>query len=128
MSTLWGEARREVDTFYGEISAKLDKGQTVKSIFGDLKAAGHLSVAYDNFRRHINRRYQSRGKQSGPSSWGIARSEVIALRSQIRAAPDGARRCFRLPSTHTSIAGPVSASISGFPAAAPVLHRAARAW
>lgn len=85
MSTPWGEARREVGIFYGEISARLHKGQTIKSIFGDLKAAGQVSVTYENFRRHVNRHHQSSNTRF-PSSWGLARKEVIGLRSQIMSA------------------------------------------
>ena len=90
MSRTWGQARIEIDSLRGEIARELEHARPVKSIYDEMKAEGRVSVTYKAFRVALNRGSKSSEKTS-PASWGIARTEVIALRSQIRAGLAGGR-------------------------------------
>ena len=85
MSTPWGQGRIEVKNSREDILKGLAAERALKSIYDDLVAANQVSVAYTNFRLHV-KKFKKSCEKVRPSSWGGARAEVMALRSQIRVA------------------------------------------
>ena len=85
MSTPWGQGRIEAERFENEVSLAFGAGQSLKEIYSELKTVDRVTVSYETFRFHVKRIDIDHNK-SCSSSWGQARTEVIAQRSQIRAA------------------------------------------
>ena len=112
MSTPWGQARVEIEKLRDEISEELGSGCSVKSIYSGLKTAGRLSITYKAFRVCVNNTVK-RGKSLSVISRGLARIEVISLRSRIRASLTNGRT---LKSMYDELKaeGLVSSSYRGF--------------
>ena len=85
MSTGWGRAQVEVDAAHDKIAKAMAAGQPLTEIYEGLKKDDRFSGGYKAFWKNVGKIPKSRGKDFR-STWGRARAEVIALRSQIRAA------------------------------------------
>ena len=85
MSTPWGQGRAEVSMLQKEITEAVVSGRTLSAVYDDLKQDSRISITYKSFWQNATRVLVSSNKHA-QSSWGRARKEVIAQRSQIRAA------------------------------------------
>ena len=85
MSTPWGQGRAEVSKLQKEITEAVVSGRTLSAVYDDLKQDSCISITYKSFWQNATRVLVSSNKHA-QSSWGRARKEVIAQRSQIRAA------------------------------------------
>ena len=112
MGRNWGQARIEIEESRDEISSGLESGRPVKSIYEDLALANRVSVTYRAFCGRVSRIHKS-SKQHSASSWGHTRAEVMALRSQIRAALADGRPLTSIYD-ELKVEGRVSSSYKGF--------------
>ena len=79
----WGTARIEVNNLRGEILRGLNSECTLASLYKKMQATHGIKATYDGFRKNV-RKIGKPPNIRAHSSWGDARAEVMALRSQIR--------------------------------------------
>ena len=105
MSMEWGQGKVEVYALRDEILERLERGQTIRSIYEELYAAGRIVVSQRPFYRHVTR---IRSEASPPNQQRPAGTTRQARSSENHSKPSH-------PSSSAKDADPVraTASLSG---------------
>lgn len=67
MSMEWGQGKVEVYALRDEILERLERGQTIRSIYEELSAAGRIVVSQRPFYRHVTRIRSEASQSTSPN-------------------------------------------------------------